>query len=123
MTPQIDPSIYDNLISTGSEIGGMDPQIAQQQKIAEFLRAQGKAPGLIDSGRRMVAPSKMAYLGALANQGVAYSRDNQAMGLQQQQQALRQKQVQTVLDALRGRPSPQAEEAPTYPSATDAARY
>lgn len=123
MTPQIDPSVYDDLLSTGGQIGSIDPQIAQQQKMAEFLRSQGKMPGLMDTGRRVVAPSKLAYLGALANQGVAYSRDNQAMGLQQQQAALRQQQVQKVLDALRGRPSPQAEESPTYPSATDSARY
>lgn len=106
MQDQIDPQIYNDLISSGGQIGAMDPQIAQQQKMADLLRKQGQVPGLIDAGRRMVAPSKMAYLGALAQQGVAGQNDRKTVDLQQQQIALRQAQVQKVLDALRGRQDP-----------------
>ena len=101
MQQQIDPAIYDEILGYGQKVGDADQQIAYQKMMAENLRKNGQMPGLIDSGRRMVAPHPMAYLGAMANQAVAGSRDQQAMGLAQQQAALRQLQVQKVLDAMK----------------------
>lgn len=98
---QIDPSIYDAILGYGQQTASLDPQIAYQQEIAKQLREYGKTPDVRMSGRRAVAPSPWEYLGAAANRGVASSRDQQAMNLQQQQAALRQLQTQKVLDALR----------------------
>lgn len=100
--PQINPAIYDAILGMGGESAELDPQIERQQQMAKFLRSQGQMPGLMDAGRRMVAPSKLQYLSALANQGVANQQDRGAMGMQKQQAALRQLQVQEVLKALRG---------------------
>lgn len=113
MQAQIDPAIYDAILNMGGQTAQMDPQIAQAQQMAKILRANGQAPQLIDAGRRVVAPSKMAYLGALANQAVAGSREQQAVGLQQQQAALRQQQVQQVLQALRQNQGGQQQQPPT----------
>lgn len=101
MQNQIDPAIYDQILSNGQLSADQDPQIAYQQQLAKMLRANGKAPGLIDAGRRMVAPSKLEFLGAMANNVVAGNREQQALGLQKDQNALRQQQVQMVLQALR----------------------
>lgn len=108
---QIDPSIYDDILGYGQSVGNLDPQIATQQAMAQRLRAAGAAPQSRMSGRRAVAPSGMEYFGALVNQGMAGNADRNTQGLQAQQAALRQLQVQRVLDALRGKPSPQ----PTMP--------
>lgn len=103
MQAQIDPSVYDAILGYGGQTAAMDPQIEYQQQLAKQLRQAGQMPGLIDAGRRMVAPSKWAFAGALANQAVAGSHERGAMSLQQQQAALRQLQVQKVLDALQSK--------------------
>lgn len=114
---QIDPAIYDDILGYGQSAGNLDPQIAAQQAMAQRLRAAGAAPNVRMSGRRAVAPSGLEYLGAMVNQGMAGSADRNTQGLQAQQAALRQLQVQRVLDALRGRPSPQAT-MPEIPGST-----
>lgn len=126
MQAQIDPAIYDAILQGGGQIGQLDPQVQYAQMMAKNLRSAGQMPGLIDAGRRMVAPSKLAFLGALANQGVAGARDQEAMGLQQQQATLRQAQVQQVLAALRqaqgGQQPPQgmAPQSPQLPGTPQA---
>lgn len=114
----IDPSVYDTLLSTGQQSANLDPQIAQQMAMAQRLRAEGQVPQGVRTGGmyggRYVAPNKMAYLGALANQGVAQSKDQDVLALQQQQSDLRNQQVRAVLQALlkNGQLPPSANGAP-----------
>jgi hypothetical protein len=126
--PSIDPSVYDDLLLTGLQSANIDPQVLRQQEIAKRLRAD-TAPSRVayQSGRRAVAPHPMEYLAGLVGQGVAGAREQQADQLTQQQQAIRMRQVQAVLAALKaqramGTPSPEPAPdyggAPTYPGST-----
>ena len=100
--PQIDPAIYDSILTGGSQIGQLDPQIAQQRAMAEYIRHTfGAPPQSRMSGRRASAPGWMEMLGGLTAQGVAGGRDREALAGQQQQAALRAKQVQDVLAYLK----------------------
>lgn len=100
--PQIDPRIYDAILSGGDQIGQLDPQIVQQQKMAEYLRHTfGAPPQTRMSGRIASAPHWMELLGGLTAHGVAGARDREALLGQQQQQRLRSKQVQDVLGYLK----------------------
>lgn len=105
----IDPAIYDQILSAGQQSADLDPQIANQMAIAQRLRVAGQMPGLIHSGGmyggRTVAPSKWAYLASMANNAVAGQQDQTTMGMQKQQSDLRMKQVQAVIAALRGSPN------------------
>lgn len=113
---QIDPSIYDDLLTSGAQIGGMDPQIQMQQAIAQRLRAAGGAPaGAYQSGRRAVAPNPLEYLAGLANQGVAGSREASSTALQQQQKVIQMEQVQKVIQALRQARQAQVPPTPAQP--------
>lgn len=107
MQAQIDPAIYDAILQGGAQLGQTDPQIAYAQTMAKNLRAGSQQPGLLDAGRRVVAPSKWANLAAMVNGAMATGQDNNVMGLQQQQAAVRQAQVQQVLAALRQQQQPQ----------------
>jgi len=99
--PQIDPSVYDEILSSGQASAQIDPQVLQQVEMAKRLRANSQMPqGAYQSGRRAVAPNPLEYLNHLAGEGVASSRDQKAMQLQMQQQAIHAQQVQQVLKAL-----------------------
>lgn len=103
MQDQIDPAIFDQILAGGQQSANLDPQIAQQQALATRLRLAGQTPGLMDAGRRIVAPSKLAYLGAMANNIVAGQRDQQVAGMQRQKADIGNQQVQQILAYLRAR--------------------
>jgi hypothetical protein len=100
--PQIDPAVYDAILNNGNAASAMDPEIAYQQKMAEYLRhTLGAPPQVRMSGRRAAAPGWMEMLGGLTAQGVAASKDRDVIQQQQAQQMLRQAQVSKVLEALK----------------------
>ncbi len=100
--PQIDPSIYDLLLSQGNQSGLLDPEIERQQKIAEYLRkTMGGPPQSRMSGRIASAPGWVEMLGGLANQGVAAGKDREVVDMRKRQEDLRYQQAQRVLDYLK----------------------
>lgn len=106
--PQIDPAIYDEILGMGGQIGGMDPEIASQQAMAQRMRTMGQFPKEARmSGRRAVAPNPLELLSALTNQGMAGQKDRNVTGMQTQQKALQQMQVQKILAALMRQQQPQ----------------
>lgn len=108
---QIDPSIYDTLLSTGGSISDMDPQIVYQQELAKQLRAGSPMPGMLMSGRLAARPSVFQYLNHALGQGLAAQQERGAVNKQQMQAALRQTQLMEMLRALKGMQAPQSAEA------------
>lgn len=108
--PQIDPAIYDQILSGAQQSADLDPQIAFQQKLAEQLRQAGATPQTRMSGHRAVAPHFLEYLGAGANQAVGGMAGQKALGMQRNQSAIHQQQVQQVLQALRAMQAPQPQQ-------------
>lgn len=97
---QIDPAIYDTLLTSGQQIAGMDPQIAYQQELAKRIRAASAMPGMLQSGRIAARPSVFQYLNNLVGGQVAQGKEQSAMDLLTQQQGLRTQQMRDVIAAL-----------------------
>jgi len=104
-----DNDLFAALLESGQQIGSLDPQIAYQQAMSQRLRAAGATPQMRMSGRIASAPRGLEYLGALVNQGMAGNQDRQVLAAQQQQNAMRNAQVQQVLDYLRRGKQPAAQ--------------
>jgi hypothetical protein len=114
---QIDPAIYDDLLNTGGAIASMDPEVARQKQLAEYLRHTfGAPPQGRMSGRIASAPHWMELLGGLAAQGVAGGKDARVQELQQYQAAMRNDQARRVLAAMEKMQQPGAQ--PPMPQQT-----
>jgi hypothetical protein len=99
---QIDPAIYDSILTGGAQIGQLDPQIAYQQALAQQIRQQTMMPNMpYMSGRRASAPNPLEYLSHAYGQYTAGSQDRSTMALQQEQARIRAAQNQQVVDAYR----------------------
>jgi len=114
--PQIDPSVYDDVLTYGNASAQMNPEIERQKKLAEYLRTVlGAAPQTRMSGRRASAPHWMEMMGALAAQGGAAMKDADVSQQQQTQQRFQAHQVQRVLEALKAQQAAQQGPMQMYP--------
>jgi hypothetical protein len=85
MDPMLEEEAMRQMLALGAQNAQIDPQIAQQQAMADRLRVG--APEMRHAGRLVKAPHWLELLGNMAQNGVAMSKDKKVMGLQREKGA------------------------------------
>lgn len=85
MDPMLEQEAMRQMLALGEQNAQLDPQIAQQQAMAERLRVG--APQMRDAGRLVKAPHWLELLGNMAQNGVAMKKDKKVASLQRERGA------------------------------------
>ena len=102
---QIPPELLQMLIASGGNVGNMQDKIANQQQMADHMRASAPAPlpgGMrsVSNGRISVAPGMGEAMAGAAAKGMGGYMGAQVPGMQEGMRGMQSNQMQEVLAAL-----------------------
>jgi hypothetical protein len=98
---EIDPQILEELLSSGTAIGGKQDLIAQQKAMADRLRARGGSPALMQAGGTQVAASPFAHIAAAGNNIMANRADQAGAAAQGDVRTMQGQQNSSTMAAIR----------------------